>query len=179
MAAFAAPAPVRRSRASLHSKCTRASTRGDTPPPPSTPVAVSRRAALATAAAAALFQLAQVPPTRAATEDVTSTQFGYSFSMPSTGWTRSSADLSGMRTLTAFTRDADKTGATNVSMVETPLPGDFMKLTSFGPMESVLVRFFQLRVFSFRQLFAVSNKSCLVVFRNCSCRMDKRASPAT
>lgn len=141
MAAFAAPAPVRRARPIARIHSTRASARSDASMSTSPPVVVSRRCLLASAGAAALLPLLPPLPSLAATEEVSSDQFGYSFQMPSTGWTRSSADLSGMRTLTAFTHDADATGATNVSMVETPLPGDFMKLTSFGPMETVLVRF--------------------------------------
>lgn len=64
--------------------------------------------------------------------------FGYSFKVPSKGWTRSSASISSFRTVIVYLSDEDSDS--NINMVTTPVPGDFQKLTSFGLLENVLVR---------------------------------------
>lgn len=65
-------------------------------------------------------------------------QYGYSFATPASGWTRSTASLSSFRTATVYVCDNDKDA--NISMVVTPVPGDFQKLTSFGTIDNILVR---------------------------------------
>lgn len=62
---------------------------------------------------------------------------GYSFGVPASGWTKSTASLSSFREATIYVCDDDKDS--NISMVSTPVAGDFQKLTSFGTMDTVLV----------------------------------------
>lgn len=69
-------------------------------------------------------------------EEVVSDRYGYRFRIPKAGWTKSTANLSGSRQVTAFVSEAD--GDSNINMVETPIPGDFQKLTSFGTLDNVL-----------------------------------------
>lgn len=118
------------------------------------PIAISRRSALSASAAAAAglilgnvldaptpsSVLAQaVVATYAAKElqEVTSDKYGYTFMVPTSGWTKNTAQLSGFRDLVAFVKDGSE-GNTNVSMVATSVAGDYKKLTSFGTMDTVI-----------------------------------------
>jgi hypothetical protein len=118
-------------------------------PPPARPLAqtsVPRRSVLAAAAAAAAAALAAaVAPARdalaaaapaAATSTVLVDTSEYSFAVPGTGLTRSVASLSGGRIATVFVCEDD--GDSNISMVQTPIRGDFQVLTSFGTVDTVL-----------------------------------------
>lgn len=62
--------------------------------------------------------------------------YGYSFAVPESGWTRSTATLSSFRTATVYLCEDDKDS--NINMVVTPVPGDFQKLTSFGSLDNIL-----------------------------------------
>jgi PsbP len=59
----------------------------------------------------------------------------YSFQAPS-GFTKTIASLSGGRIATIFVADDDQD--TNVTMVETGVPSDFQKLTSFGSVDNFI-----------------------------------------
>lgn len=107
----------------------------------------SRRAALQLALAFAAFQ-SKSNSVNAATSSSTvdsielgsvekNEAYGYSYRAPPFGWSRSVATLSSMRTATIFICDDDSDS--NISMVVTPVPGDFQKLTSFGTLDNVLV----------------------------------------
>lgn len=107
----------------------------------------SRRAALQLALAFAAFQSksnsvnAVTNSSTAQSIDLGSVEkddlYGYSYRAPPLGWSRSIATLSSMRTATIFVCDDDSDS--NISMVATPVPGDFQKLTSFGTIDNVLV----------------------------------------
>ena len=60
----------------------------------------------------------------------------YSVDYP-VGWTVSNGELSGERTVTAFVSDTKE--STSISIVATPIPADFTRLTSFGDLNSYLV----------------------------------------
>lgn len=62
---------------------------------------------------------------------------GYSFAVPASGWTRSTASLSSLRSATIYLCDDDNDS--NINMVSTPVASDFQKLTSFGGIDNVLV----------------------------------------
>ncbi len=104
---------------------------------------VSRRAALSLGAAA-LAALAVKPneafgaPVAETLESVANQRLGYSFSAPADGWTKNTTTVSGMRELLVYVKDGSD-GATNVTMVGTPIQGDFKKLTSFGTIDNVTV----------------------------------------
>ncbi len=53
------------------------------------------------------------------------------------GWQENKADLSGERTVNAFTNPSDSSAS--VSVVYTPIPADFTKLTSFGDLDGYLI----------------------------------------
>lgn len=95
--------------------------------------AVSRRAALRLFAA--LVSVPALPALHVRAE--ANEQFGYSFDEPGRGWTRSTAELSSFREAVVFINDDD--GDSNLSAVGTPVAGDYMKLTSFGSLDNVLV----------------------------------------
>lgn len=109
--------------------------------PPCSDNHLSRRAALVALAAAATAQVLPCNDANAADslDAVVSERYGYSFNAPTTGWTKSQTTVSGNRDLTLFVKDGTD-GSTNISMIETPVAGDYKKLTSFGPMDTVLVR---------------------------------------
>jgi len=69
--------------------------------------------------------------------EVSNDKYGYTFSAPTAGWTRTDTTLNGMRELVAFVKDGSE-GDVNISMVSTPIAGDYKKLTSFGTMDTVL-----------------------------------------
>lgn len=69
--------------------------------------------------------------------EVSNDKYGYTFSAPTTGWTRTDTTLNGMRELVVFVKDGTE-GDVNISMVSTPIGGDYKKLTSFGTMDTVL-----------------------------------------
>lgn len=62
--------------------------------------------------------------------------YGYSFQVPSVGWTRTIAGLSSFRQAIIYVCDDDRDS--NISMVSTPIPGDYQKLTSFGNLDNVV-----------------------------------------
>lgn len=62
--------------------------------------------------------------------------YGYSFGVPANGWTRSTAGISALRQAIIYLCEED--GDSNVSVVTTPVPGDFQKLTSFGGLDNVI-----------------------------------------
>jgi PsbP len=100
---------------------------------------VPRRAVLAAAAATALASVAVplAPPALAVDDGTTLVDTSeYSFSVPGSGLTKSVASVSGGRIVTVFVADDDKDS--NISMVQTPIQGDFQKLTSFGTVDTVL-----------------------------------------
>lgn len=63
--------------------------------------------------------------------------YGFSYNVPVQGWTKNVTSLSSGRSATIFLRDAD--GDSNISMVTTPVPGDFAKISSFGTIDEVMV----------------------------------------
>lgn len=67
----------------------------------------------------------------------TNQAYGFSFNAPASGWTKNITSLSSGRSATIFLRDAD--GDSNISMVTTPVPGDFAKISSFGTIDGVMV----------------------------------------
>lgn len=67
----------------------------------------------------------------------TNKAYGFSYKGPASGWTKNITSLSSGRSATIFLRDAD--GDSNISMVTTPVPGDFTKLSSFGTIDEVKV----------------------------------------
>lgn len=66
----------------------------------------------------------------------TNQAYGFSFNAPASGWTKNITSLSSGRSATIFLRDAD--GDSNISMVTTPVPGDFAKISSFGTIDGVM-----------------------------------------
>lgn len=132
MSAFLLHPPLRlpspRSRAKRTAIC------AATPPP------LSRRVALRLLSLSAMA--VSVPPIHAAPNPVSapaiekSELYGYSYTPPS-DWTRNTASLSSFREATVFLAPD---GDSNISMVATPVPGDFQKLSSFGSVSNVLVR---------------------------------------
>lgn len=128
------------SRVSVSTHLSRACATNDNGKRPASAARLSRRAALvATAAAVVGVSIRGVGAREAGLEDLVNERYGYTFEAPTSGWTKNVTRLSGMRELTVFVKDGTD-GNTNISMVETPVAGDFKKLTSFGPMETVLVR---------------------------------------
>jgi PsbP len=104
---------------------------------------ISRRALLtrtasasAAATALALTSLPFLPAQAdtAAAPEVVET-YNYSFTAPA-NFSKSVVSLSGGRIATIFVSDADHD--TNVTMVTTPVASDFQRLTSFGPVETVV-----------------------------------------
>lgn len=99
---------------------------------------IPRRAAIQVLS---LLTLSPFLPARAATSTVTlgekesSDLYGYSFRAPS-GWTKNTASLSSFRTATVYLCDEDDDS--NISMVVTPVPSDYQKLTSFGSIDNIL-----------------------------------------
>ena len=105
---------------------------------------VTRRTALSLGAAA-IAALVVKPkdgvlsaPVVDALETVVDERLGYSFNAPTSGWTKNITTVSGMRELLIYTKDGSD-GVTNVTMVGTPVQGDFKKLTSFGNMDNIIV----------------------------------------
>lgn len=56
--------------------------------------------------------------------------------VPTAGWKKNIASLSGGRIATVFVAEDDN--STNISLVETPVQGDFQKLSSFGSVDRLL-----------------------------------------
>jgi len=52
--------------------------------------------------------------------EVSNDKYGYTFSAPTAGWTRTDTTLNGMRELVAFVKDGSE-GDVNISMVSTPI----------------------------------------------------------
>jgi hypothetical protein len=63
-------------------------------------------------------------------------QHAFSIQYPA-GWTESSGALSGDRSVEAFVSPKD--ASTSVSIVYTPIPADFAKLSSFGDLQGYLI----------------------------------------
>ena len=66
----------------------------------------------------------------------TDPQHAFSIQYPA-GWTESSGALSGDRSVEAFV--SPKEASTSVSIVYTPIPADFAKLSSFGDLQGYLI----------------------------------------
>jgi len=92
---------------------------------------ITRRAALATLASTDTASLLLPKETEAAGDtlsEVSNDKYGYTFSAPMSGWTRTETTLNRMRELIVTVKDGTE-GDANISMVSTLIAGDIKKLT--------------------------------------------------
>lgn len=95
-----------------------------------------------TLAAASMLPSSSDAATEQATllgDKIQSDIYGYAYRQPVSGWTKTETAISSGRQATIFVRDID--GDSNISMVATPVAGDYTKLASFGSIDNVEVGF--------------------------------------